>query len=289
MPALSQRFARVAGPHLDQLRASGLDGVDDIVEALKSQKGQIEAAEARAMVPHLADCAGELRARLTRVHEAGANGTKGVEEIKGKANNLFRDGSFEEAEQSYSEALDVLDVVGREEAGAGELRSVLLSNRAECRLQGSRWEAAMSDLREARAANPRMLEAFEAKLAGREKRAKEGMDRSRKDRRGVAISSPASSHFSAVESSSPPSAAWNALSAAGNAFDSSAKARCEGGQGKSCIYCQLGDSSERRPLRLGCCCPAPLHPSCLGTWIAQGHSVGLTPLCPACSRRLTAV
>jgi hypothetical protein len=251
------------------LSSKSIDGYSDIVEAMARHSEQIKAAEARAMPKMLEEAASEIKARRASLEEAAGKGTAGAEEIKARGNALFREGAHRQAEAVYKEALDVLDIVGRDEPGVGELRATVLSNRAECRLQARYWQGALSDVAAARLANPGMAESASEKLGLREKRANEGMEHARKLR-------------SLREERSGQGQGGGQGGGGGNQETREGTGECEG----ECIFCLVDKSTQHRPLRRSACCACIIHPSCLGVWIAKSSGLGVSPSCPKCFQSL---
>lgn len=246
------------------LSSKSMDGYDDIVAGMARHSEKIKAAEARAMPMMLEEVALEVKSRQASLREAASKGIAGAEEIKARGNALFREGAHRQAEAVYTEALDVLDIVGREVTGVGELRATVLSNRAECRLQAQYWQGALSDVAAAKMANRVMAESASEKLGARERRAMEGMKHARKQ--------------------GGDGGEWGATGegAIGGGEASVCGEECEG----ECIFCLVGESSRLRPLRRSACCGRILHPQCLGVWIAKSSGLGVSPSCPNCFESL---
>eukprot|EP00282_Hemiselmis_andersenii_P038534 CAMPEP_0169445354 /NCGR_PEP_ID=MMETSP1042-20121227/10397_1 /TAXON_ID=464988 /ORGANISM="Hemiselmis andersenii, Strain CCMP1180" /LENGTH=529 /DNA_ID=CAMNT_0009556749 /DNA_START=228 /DNA_END=1817 /DNA_ORIENTATION=+ len=175
---LTLQVGRLLQDHRGSLK--DLEGIDEIIDAVDKREGEL-----------LQQARKHVGVREEGILKAARSGMVGVEDIKGAANGRFREGNFPAAHALYTDALEVLEeVAGRDGAAAqgddgsgGQVRATLLSNRSECWLQAGGWQGALDDLREAREAWRDMSEAMLAKVQGREKRAREGLERQQLVRR----------------------------------------------------------------------------------------------------------
>jgi len=255
---LTLQVGRLLQDHRGSLK--DLEGIDEIIDAVDKREGEL-----------LQQARKHVGVREEGILKAARSGMVGVEDIKGAANGRFREGNFPAAHALYTDALEVLEeVAGRDGAAAqgddgsgGQVRATLLSNRSECWLQAGGWQGALDDLREAREAWRDMSEAMLAKVQGREKRAREGLERQQLVRRP-----------------SLGEASTDAGAAPGPRRGSASVQQLP--SGTVCSICSLPDNFLRRPLRTLPCCDACAHPRCVGDYLALCASQGQAPKCPSC-------